>query len=297
MNSKLRVRVISPWPVQIQTEDAWFSSELNAEKADALLCYWRPSPELLSFQRRKAWYCCEPEWNFRRLENGSWPTVKARLRPNEFLWHQHPEPKYRVPHMTHFQELQMSGNQDRINRAVAIVSNCGGQPWQRHADHHYRNRFVTSRHVDLFGRPSWRRYRAHWYSLPQAPANYRGGLPGDWPDEAKRELMARYKVAVCLENVVEPCYFTEKFVEAVCAGCVPVYRAHPTVAETFLNGAVWVDPTAYRGDVEAVLEAAFRLNAGEVSRQNERWLATSQDLRATSNLETFRKIGRILANE
>jgi len=85
---------------------------------------------------------------------------------------------------------------------------------------------------------------AGWLSRPAAPANYRGEIPGDWPEEQKRELLAGYKVAVCRENSYEPYYFTEKFVEAVCAGCVPVYRAHPTSPREFCAARYgWIPPT------------------------------------------------------
>ncbi len=119
----------------------------------------------------------------------------------------------------------MNQSVDRKQKAVAIVSNHGGSPLKAHPDIRYRNRLITSPLVDLYGRSGWQRYRSHWYSWPRAPKNYRGELPGDWPGAEKRRLMSEYKVCVCLENMNEPGYFTEKFVEAVQAGCIPVYRA------------------------------------------------------------------------
>ena len=137
---------------------------------------------------------------------------------------------------------------------------------------------------------------AGWLSRPAAPANYRGEIPGDWPEEQKRELLAGYKVAVCLENSYEPYYFTEKFVEAVCAGCVPVYRAHPTVAEGILRGAVWVDPSNFGHDRTATLEAALAQNAKAIREHNEQWLC-SPAVAETHLSVIFARIGRLLARD
>jgi hypothetical protein len=36
-----------------------------------------------------------------------------------------------------------------------------------------------------------------------------------------------------------------QFVDAVMAGCVPIYHAHETVRDTVLVGARWVDPAEF----------------------------------------------------
>lgn len=293
-NAKLQVRVIAPWFGELETEEAFFSVHLPPEKADALLCHWAPAEELFAFPRRKAWCCCEPRVIFRGLEGGSWPAIRARLAPHEFLCHNHPDPRWRVPHMTHFAPLAVNHRTERKDRAVAVVSNHGGPPWRRHRDQGYRNGFVTHPLVDLYGRAGWQRYRAGWLSRPAAPANYRGEIPGDWEVAEKRELLAGYKVAVCLENSYEPYYFTEKFVEAVCAGCVPVYRAHPTVAEGVLRGAAWVDPAGFGHDRTATLEAALSRDARAMREQNEQWLR-GPAVAETHKAAIFARIGRLLA--
>jgi hypothetical protein len=294
MSVKLRVRAVSPWFEEMETPDAYFSAKLQSEKADALLCDWAPNPELFTFARRKAWYCCEPRCQFRSLGGGTWPSVRARMAPGEFLFHDHPDPRWRVPHVTHFENLTVNWRSDREKRAVAVVSNHGGPPWRRHRDVGFRNRFVTHPRVDLYGRKGWERYRASWMNRAATPTNYKGELPGDWHAAAKREVMSRYQVAICLENMMEPFYFTEKFVEAVCAGCVPVYRAHPTAAQTVLRGATWVDPADHGHDPEATLEAAFSLDSEKVRQQNEQWLG-SDLLAETRSCHVYGRIGRILA--
>lgn len=294
-DNRLQVRLKSHWTDRVETELAVFSRDIPAERADALLCEWAPDDELFSFPRRKAWYCCEPACQFRGISNGRWPELRSRLGPHEFLWHGHPDPRYRVPHSTHYQPLEMNQNTDRMQKAVAIVSNYGGNPWTRHSDIHYRNRLITLPQVDLYGRSNWKRYRRNWISRPRAPDNYRGELPGDWPGEEKRRLMSRYKVCLCLENMNEPGYFTEKFVEAVVAGCIPVYRASADIRDTVLQGAVWFDPGDSRWPGKQALQAALDADMMTCNSQNLAWLTTSRDLAATHSSSVYRRLSEILA--
>ena len=167
----------------------------------------------------------------------------------------------------------------------------GGNPWKRHPDLTYRNRIITQPGVDLYGREGWRRYRASRFSLRAAPPeSYRGPLPGDWPASEKRELMAKYRYAVCLENMNEPNYFTEKFVEAVCAGCVPIYRAHPTVRDTVLKGASWIEPDQYFHHEDSQLDKNLAL----ILSRNSSWLAENREFRSTSHSAIFTRIAATL---
>ncbi len=294
---KLQVRLISPWQTYTETDTAVFSRDIPTEKADALLCEWAPHPEIFTFPRRKAWYCCEPACQFHHLEQGTWPKLKQRLGPHEFLYHGNPDPRFRVPHITHFEPLQMNTRRDRLDRAIAIVSNHGGSPRKRHPDIAFRNRLITDPQVDLYGRSGWKRYRAHWYSRAAAPANYRGEIPGDWPAGEKRELLSQYKVAVCLENMNEPHYFTEKFVEAVVAGCIPVYRAHPTIRDSVLEGAAWIDPEMIKRDRSFFSSGFLAESLLAIPEQNALWLAENELLQQTSAAQVFQRIAELLSNE
>jgi len=205
LKTYFKIRTVSPRTIELKTADAWFSPDHSTDDADALLCNWAPSEELCSFPRRKAWYCCEPECQFQGLGGDTWPSIRDRLDPSEFLYHNHPDPLSRIPHVTHFEDLTVTHDPDRLDHAIAIVSSHGGNPWKQHPDLTFRNRFITHPFVDLFGRSGWKRYKASCWSLRgREPGNYRGELPGDWPAEGKRALMARYKVAVCMENMNEP---------------------------------------------------------------------------------------------
>lgn len=292
--SKPKVRLLSPWNKRFETSDAIFSADIPTKEADALLCEWAPHPELFTFPRRKAWYCCEPECQFLHLEQGTWPVMKAKLSAHEFLCHGHSDPQYRVPHMTHFGTLDVNRELDRREKAIAIVSNHGGFPWKCHPQIALRNQFITDPTVDLYGRTGWKRYRRHWYSRPSPPANYRGELPGDWHEGEKRRLQASYKVSVCFENMCEPHYFTEKFVEAVIAGCVPVYRADSTLRETILKGAFWIDPQDFGNSVSETMEKALKSDLSAVQKQNAKWLNKNSHLHETNSSVVLTTIAKLL---
>jgi hypothetical protein len=106
--------------------------------------------------------------------------------------------------------------------------------------------------------------------------------------------MSEYKVAVCLENMNEPGYFTEKFVEAVVAGCIPVYRATPEIAETFLKGAIWFDPSNPATLGRKAIDAALEANLASTQDQNDRWLKSNAVLASTHAHEVFRRLAKLL---
>ncbi|MFC1688463.1 glycosyltransferase family 10 domain-containing protein [Pseudomonadota bacterium] len=291
-----KVRVISPWPKKLQVGATLFDSELASDDADALLCYWAPHEDLFNFRGPKAWYCCEPQCQFELMEGGTWSEIRTRLAAHEFLFHNHRDPRYRVPHITHYQDIDVNKNQDRLKRAVTVVSNFGGGPRSRHPGIAYRNRFATHESVDLFGRTSWKKYRKGLFSFPRTPANYLGEIPGDWPASEKRTLLSKYKVCLCLENMNEPHYFTEKFVEAVAAGCIPVYSAHESLRDSVLKGAKWVDPADYNHDPKMTINAALDMDLNESREINTQWLLR-EEVQKTSHLMVLTQIGQIFQGD
>ena len=112
--------MISPWFGKLETEEAFFP--LISRRKGGLLCQWAPSEELFAFPRRKAWFCCEPQVMFRSIEGGTWPAIRARLASHEFLCHNHPDPRWRVPHITHRAPLAGNHRAARYDKAVAGVS-------------------------------------------------------------------------------------------------------------------------------------------------------------------------------
>lgn len=88
-------------------------------------------------------------------------------------------------------------------------------------------------------------------------------------------MLSEYSFIVCLENSYEPHYFTEKFVNAARAGCVPIYQAHPTVRQSVLRDASWIDPADYGCDVERTFEAALHCDVDTIVQKNAEWLDTA----------------------
>src|SRR6266516_5004919 len=127
-------------------------------------------------------------------------------------------------------------------------------------------------------------------SLEASARNYRGPTtaPNCWhPDFV--EYLSHYRINVCFENSFTPSWFTEKFVNAARAGCVPVYRAHFTVRDTFLRGTRWVDPADFAYEASATLAAAESCDAVACREQNYQWLK-SKLLRTTEGYTIWTRI-------
>jgi hypothetical protein len=199
-----------------------------------------------------------------------------------------------VPHtnIEDFRDVIRDG--ERCDRAVAIISNVGSLRWPSPEFLKLRREFATYSEVDLFGRrDAWATYRRHIFAKRGAPTNYKGELPGYWTDERRFSLLSKYKAAICLENAQEPFYFTEKFVGAVQSGCIPIYAAHPTVKETFLGGARWIDPADFGYSAAETIKFALNQDRLEFAEQNRHWFFKAA-LNQTSAPAVFQRIGGIL---
>ncbi|MGC2351938.1 MAG: glycosyltransferase family 10, partial [Candidatus Udaeobacter sp.] len=142
---------------------------------------------------------------------------------------------------------------------------------------------------------NFRHFPAIWRSGP--PANYQGrSSPRQFSDGPPIEFLSTFKVAVCLENCVEPHYFTEKFVNAVRAGCIPVYHAHPTVRNEFLRNAKWVDPADFGFSPRRTIEFALDQDQTKFRSINDAWLE-SGILADTDNSKVFAKLHEIVSTK
>jgi hypothetical protein len=108
--------------------------------------------------------------------------------------------------------------------------------------------------------------------------------------------LSAYKVAVCLENCTEAYYFTEKFVNAVRAGCVPVYHAHPTVKTSILSGARWIDPADFSFSPRRTIDFALNQDQMEFRSINDAWLE-SGILADTDELKVVPKLHEIISGK
>jgi len=163
-----------------------------------------------------------------------------------------------------------------------------------------RNKFILSPSVMLFGDPKlWARFRQFpkiWKTGP--PENFQGrSSPGHgYFDDEHIRFLSGYKVAVCLENCVEPHYFTEKFVNAARAGCIPIYHAHPTVRERFLTGAKWVDPADFGFSPRRTIEHALNEPQSNFRSINDTWLESGK-IEDTDDLKTLAKLHSIIRSK
>lgn len=292
----LRVLVESPFgPFEVEAADARFSTEMNPADADALVCDWLPTEALFLFDGPTAWYTAEPRTNPRIgvLSHPGQRSFLDRLRPEQLLHHAHLDTRYRVPHITHATREPSDYEGPREARAATVVSNYGGPLRNRGPGVLVRNAFATHSRVALYGRRSkWKHYRAHRWAIPRAPRGYEGEVGPPYRD--KIDLLARYHAALCLENTTEPYYFSEKFVDAVRAGCVPIYHAHPTLRDGVLKGAAWVDPEDFDFDVDRTLDHALALDREAVGQVNRAWLE-SPLVEATSVAQVWGRIGEALS--
>lgn len=289
------VRYYAGAPDPLDIDGFVFSSAFIEEESDALLCL-QPDASLFHFRGRKALYWQEARANLALYRSSDFRKCMKRLESKQFLSHWNPEPAYQVPHITHWDRLTMNKSPDRINKAVSVVSNCG-PPFKRLLMHNQainlRTSFAVHPYVALFGnRKMWSKFRKTIFSFPNCPTNYLGEIPGSWGTGVKLEAISKYKAMVCMENTQEPNYFTEKFVDAVRAGCIPIYYAHETVRNGILRGAKWIDPADFFFNVDATLNYALTQNIQDYWETNEKWLQS--DAVATTNFyAVFKRIGEI----
>ena len=279
MKTEYRCRVVS----QQFKADSWndfrlgavlYSPRVPLEEADALLVLYDPSDELLKFTGPKLWFTIEPSWHSHFRSHPVGKRLVQKLDVTERAFYGHPEEKYRVPHSTYRGSLSRPRVASARRAVVATVNNFGGRLWFLEPHFRTRNRMILDRRVELFGLPeAWAQFRHFpklWMRRP--PGNYMGRTSPGFDDDENLRFLSAYKVAVCLENCTEPYYFTEKFVNAVRAGCVPVYHAHATVKTSVLSGAKWVDPADFGFSPRRTIDFALNQDQMEVRAINDAWL-------------------------
>ena len=270
------------------------STQIPDDEADGMLGYWDITSDFQSFQGIKLLYCCEPSWYFKDFRQRKVCKIINSLCVDEFAFFNHSNPNFRVPHLTHTHLFHVdSYNPDRRLRCATVASNFR-HPLLRHKDMQFRVAFITHPLVDLYGRKeNWSNFKKNLFSPKTFPFNYIGEVEGYHGGHEKLDLLAKYKVAVCLENVCEERYFTEKFVDAVRSGCIPIYKAHPSIKKTVLEGAYWVDPTDFNHSIDETIQYALSLNGEAVFKQNIEWFMTGR-VKETYILNIYNRLGEIL---
>ena len=277
-----------------------YSPRVPLAEADALLVLYDPSDELLKFDGPKLWFTIEPSWHHHFHSHPIGRRLVQELRASERSFYAHPDEVYRIPHPTYSGTLSRPRLPSIRQTAVASVNNFGGRLWFFKSHFRTRNRMILDRHVELFGKPDvWANFRHFpklWIHGP--PESYMGQpTPGtSYYDDEHIRFLSAYKVAVCLENSTEAYYFTEKFVNSVRAGCIPVYHAHPTVRKKFLRNAKWVDPADFGFSPRDTIEYALAQDQSEFRRANDTWLE-SGILADTDNQKVVLKLHNIISSK
>lgn len=104
------------------------------------------------------------------------------------------------------------------------------------------------------------------------PANFSGEVSVSWYKRDVVEFLSRFHAVVSMENTPSENYFSERFVNTVRAGAVPIYHAHPSVKANYLRGAAWIDPADFEFDADKTLAAALRADRSTYVAAIHRWL-------------------------
>jgi hypothetical protein len=302
---KFQCRVVSrqfgasEWS-DFEIEDVLYSPRIPLEKADSLMALYDPSEELLHFKKPRLWYTFEPSWHrhFRRDPVGR--QLLRVLDHSEHIFYGNPDPRYKIPHPTYRGRLSTPRVASSRTAAVACVNNFGAKSWFLKSHIRMRNRMILSPLVELFGKPdawaTFRHFPRFWIQGP--PSNFQGRLsPGKgYFDEDFIHFLSNYKVTVCLENCLEENYFTEKFVNAVRAGCIPVYHAHPKVRQKFLANARWVDPADFGFSSDRTIKYALEQDQAAFRQANDAWL-NSGVLSETDDGTVLPRLHRIIKSK
>jgi len=295
------IKLFSPWHNrELSYSGVIFSPFVDLDDADGAIWEYFPTDStILEYSGVKALYCCEPSWHS-QYRSKLIKNIIRNLDLDERLNYANPDPKYRVPHITNYKGDHFYNNKNRNTKAVAIVSNSGGRLGFLNQSMRLRNQLVTNKFVDLFGKKSsWSKYSWNglkpWSSYPH---NYKGELnwEGSWLSEEQVKFMSQYKAAVCLENISEPFYFTEKFFNAARAGCIPIYHAHPSVRDGILQGAKWIDPIDFNFNSNQTLQAALDTSLEDFQNQNYLWLQ-KPEVKATGFDGVWSTLGNIFKNK
>ncbi len=82
----------------------------------------------------------------------------------------------------------------------------------------------------------------------------------------KREFIGKYRFTMAFENSASPGYITEKLVEPLVAGSIPIYWGAPDVDREF-NPDCMVDVSRFGEDMEAAADHVMRIDKDEAVRR------------------------------
>lgn len=132
--------------------------------------------------------------------------------------------------------------------------------------------------IDLFG--------SNWENLGILPKRWQTRLGGILtrlkPQKCgdKKELISQYKFSVCLENLIYPGYVTEKMIDALHAGVIPLYLGAPDITD-FVPASCFIDLRKYKNlkDLSDELLSFSEDRAKEMIHSGQEFLMSRQGLR------------------
>jgi hypothetical protein len=143
--------------------------------------------------------------------------------------------------------------------------------------HDHRLEFLAGladiRRLALFGQG--------WDDLSNLPASWRRrlhGLPACYRGRcgSKIDAIRSYRYALCIENMAMPGYVTEKIIDCLVAGVVPIYVGAPDI-EAFVPPTAFVDGTGFKGceDLLAYLDRITEAQWNDMVGQGQRFLSST----------------------
>ena len=135
--------------------------------------------------------------------------------------------------------------------------------------------FANQGRLDIFGR--------QWDNLDRMPAKWRNRLKDTIAKlnptacDDKVATLSRYKFAICFENIVYSGYVTEKIIDCLVAGTIPIYMGAPDIddfvpTEAFIDLRQfdsWDDLDSFISNITAE-KAMEIINAGRAFLQSEK---------------------------
>ena len=138
--------------------------------------------------------------------------------------------------------------------------------------------FTRSGRLDVYG--------AGWDSIGHLPARWQQELAHTVRADPtvhyadKHRLLGRYRFTFTLENFSYPGYVTEKIIDALVAGSIPVYLGAPDI-EDFIPRGAFIDLRDFPSpqDLESHLDVMSEIQACEMVSMGQRFLASPQGQR------------------
>lgn len=160
----------------------------------------------------------------------------------------------------------------RVRRRLHELRERDHTAWLR-ANQLHDSRLVLMEHFNTHGKIDV--YGSGWDHIGHLPSRHRESLatlrPLNIPPghQAKQELLSRHRFTLAMENFVYPGYVTEKILDSLVAGSIPVYLGAPDIEsfipkEAFIDIRDFPDPNDLRAFLDELDEdtAATMITAG-----------------------------------